>query len=197
MSEKVSSCIMCNAIPAKLVDKTCGSTHYCSKECQEEDWPRHKLLCKQFKNMNPQPTSMHRRAILFRENETRPELVWVECHLMPGNYESADMDPFFGPESPAIGYITENRCRNRDLSNVIVMRFCDEFLYDGSKLNQAIYRATNVLQGTLLHWRGPMLIMQGGRSIDSNHYGDITLEDYSNALDFFVDYSHSRERNRV
>ena len=42
-----SGCAMCGAIAAKLKRCTaCKSVSYCTRECQQQHWPQHKLECK-------------------------------------------------------------------------------------------------------------------------------------------------------
>jgi len=40
----IALCYVCGA-QTKSKCKRCGVLHYCSKECQKSDWPRHKLNC--------------------------------------------------------------------------------------------------------------------------------------------------------
>ena len=45
-------CIVCEATPEKLKRcGGCGTTCYCSAECQKADWKEHKLVCKTAKNI--------------------------------------------------------------------------------------------------------------------------------------------------
>jgi hypothetical protein len=81
----VMLCSKCNA-PGTNWCSTCGSSHYCSKLCQKDDWPVHKLLCKSFARdftIDKAPGDTYYRAIVFPpENET-PRFVWVRMLLGP------------------------------------------------------------------------------------------------------------------
>lgn len=49
-------CAHCNA-EAKTYCRACSQQSYCSKECQEKDWKKHKKLCKKLQAMHrAQPT---------------------------------------------------------------------------------------------------------------------------------------------
>ena len=69
-------CALCASAAPNLC-KTCRSIHYCSVDCQRIDWPTHKLVCKQLKNMNDSPSPDHVRAIYFPESGSGPQLVWL------------------------------------------------------------------------------------------------------------------------
>ena len=74
-----SLCILCNKTNAQFC-KRCKSTCYCSKECQQTDWPTHKL-CASFPSFDPlsRPSNEHFRAILFSVDDTKPKFIWLYC----------------------------------------------------------------------------------------------------------------------
>lgn len=62
----------------------CGScgVRYCSETCRNDDWKRHKVICKLFANWDKskRPSAKHFAAILFPTYREKPELVW--CRLV-------------------------------------------------------------------------------------------------------------------
>ena len=187
-----ASCVICNRSPAKP-DKTCGSSAYCSKSCQQADWPRHKLLCTEYAAAKTRPSERHRLAILFKADEPKPNLCWVDCELREESgeqpYEVPRMDKILGDDDPHSGHhiVLRNPRRNRDLLNTLEVSFRDSFLMDGLNPNQSILKALGASRPTMPHWRGPVVVMRKqGSGIDPAYYGDITLDDYSNALDYLT-----------
>jgi hypothetical protein len=70
---------MCNCVATSFC-KGCRRIWYCSKFCQKDDWPIHKLLCKTFTEFyhKNRPGPNHYRAIYFPVDETKPRFVWID-----------------------------------------------------------------------------------------------------------------------
>lgn len=62
---------------------SCG-VRYCSQACRDEDWKRHKVVCKMFAgwDASKRPSEEHFAAIFLPTDRERPELVW--CRFMKG-----------------------------------------------------------------------------------------------------------------
>ncbi|MCJ1323943.1 hypothetical protein MMC10_000605 [Thelotrema lepadinum] len=142
---------------------------------------------------------MHRRGILFDQDKTEPQFVWVECRVEreedpdPLDYEFPNPGPFFGGKHglPATAgmMIQKNERRGQDLINTIEVTYSDSFLIDGSRPTRSLIKAIGKETAYTPHWRGPVLLMQRkGLGRDPPLYGDITLEDFSHALDAFTLY---------
>ena len=176
---------MCNTSPARP-DKDCG-TCYCSQRCQEADWPRHKLLCKDILKQaaQPRPTSVYRRGTLFNPNEMQPRLVWVECKTFGDDYEITQSLCFLGNDAtPERFLIRRNERRAKDLSNTIEVNYRFGFMLDDSKPNLSLINAIGKERAYPPSWRGPILLVQRkGLGPNPPYCGDITLEDFSHALD--------------
>ena len=62
-SQLKAECYVCQAPKAKHRCGKCGVTHYCSVECQERDWPRHKIFeCQAYKEGEIEATEKELRA---------------------------------------------------------------------------------------------------------------------------------------
>ncbi|KAF2820744.1 hypothetical protein CC86DRAFT_428592 [Ophiobolus disseminans] len=83
-------CAVCHkAVTISQRCKACVNIYYCSKECQTQDWPMHKLVCRAFTKSTcmyrdpPAPSSMfltYRRALLFRPDHTCPCFMFLKYH---------------------------------------------------------------------------------------------------------------------
>lgn len=69
MSDNQKHCAVCNNAGKQLC-KGCQNINYCSRTCQESDWPTHKDSINR-----SSPDS--RRAILFPINEGNPKFIWL------------------------------------------------------------------------------------------------------------------------
>ncbi len=198
--DEATQCVICGTTPGKP-DTRCGSCNYCSKKCQEADWPSHKLLCKEYFQQNHRPNTMHRRAILFQQDQRRPSLIWVECENEHeegiGLWEKPKVVLLLGEDNPFIDrrLVQKNVRRDKSLSHTIEIMFRDTFLIDGSRPNRSIEAAIGA-SGSLTHlWRGPGLVMhKRGLGNDPRYYGDINMEDYRHVLDYFISYADDSVR---
>ena len=141
---------------------------------------------------------MYRRAILFEVDQKRPSLIWVECETIhdpdTGSYESPKVSSLLGNDNPIVDrrFIGRSLRLHKDLSHMIEVVFRDTFLIDDSRSNLSILAATG---GTTHSWRGPGLVMRmRGLRPDPSYYGDVTLEDYRHALDYFFSYTDTSVR---
>jgi len=90
-ANKQHECTIC-AKPATKNCANCHGAYYCSRICQKQDWPLHKVLCDQYRDilaMRPQPSSAksknhrfvssaYKLTILLPEESDPPQLIWLE-----------------------------------------------------------------------------------------------------------------------
>jgi hypothetical protein len=190
-------CAICDSSKAK----SCGSCHsaaYCSTECQQTDWPLHKLVCKAFKSLPPRPDTSYKLAMLFPVDSKVPELIWINCKLRVDEddgipWEEAKIRKLLGDDNPFAEHkpVTRNVYRGFNLDHTIDISGRDTFLMDGSKRNQCVAEMT---RGAMAHdWRGPIVMMrQPGTATDPRFYSDIILADLRTAVDYFLAYNSGR-----
>lgn len=77
--------------------KTCGGCKniaYCSAECQQADWPTHKVLCKTFKDFTQRPSAGKCRVVAFLPGEAKPRFMWATV-VDKGDYMTFDASSLF------------------------------------------------------------------------------------------------------
>jgi hypothetical protein len=79
-------CAMCSQHGA-MQCAGCKELRYCSKGCQKNDWPIHKLVCKTLKDFSAdnRPGPNYKRAILFPQDGENPHFFWLKF-LVPGDF---------------------------------------------------------------------------------------------------------------
>ena len=192
-----ATCSICND-PAPKTCKGCGSSKYCLVECQQTDWPTHKLICRIQGKQAARPTPEHKLAILFNPESSLPRLEWIKCEVFhfPGHsYKKPTVDSYLGTDlstrSIDVGF---NVARKRALARKLRLLVRDTFLIDGSLTNEAILHAAN--EETPHDWRGPMIVVRGKMLpvLHAAHplYDDITPADFRDLVDYLREYGETR-----
>lgn len=124
-----------------------------------------------------------------------PQLQWVRCERPEKDEYSrevshtADVHSLLGlGRTVSSSVVDHNPRRGRNLDYQLVVKYRDEFLRDGSKLNASIMHCIGYSETSAYQWRGPVLIL---RQIYGT-YKNITLDDFRDALDYFTTYNYSR-----
>ncbi|MCJ1474784.1 hypothetical protein MMC13_003444 [Lambiella insularis] len=188
----IANCTVCNAQKSKACTN-CKSSYYCSVECQQTDWPIHKLLCKSFKNLPQRPRPSFKLAISFPPDDISPKLIWVD---------SQRIDDREGPDDPYHTFfdipkiadhmgcdirsledksIIENTLRSFSLEHTLWLFCRDNFMNDGSKTNKSVTHVTKAAT--------PIVVLrQPGSRIEPRVFEDITLADLRHTVDYFLYY---------
>lgn len=123
-----TSCPLCTDVATKMCG-SCRSISYCSPECQQADWPTHKILCKPFKDFTQRPASSDmRRILLFLPDEDKPRFAWAPVKRGLFGDDAIDMSKFdeydkvFGRVE-----IQTNSWTGEDLGYGIQIMFDDNF----------------------------------------------------------------------
>ena len=212
-----STCNICDSPNAKACTR-CGSARYCSPECQQTDWPSHRLLCPHYLNQTGRLNPSYKRAILFPPDEASPKFIWVECKIGGDDVgEDAEDGSLWGSSQVRKhlggsigGYdafperlpIQWNLLRHRGLSNSLVVVCRSTFVIDGSKMNKSVIKAS---QGAAGHqgaagslWKGPIVALKKQGSDTDPHFPmDVDMRDYRDVVDFFISYGNAVQDGEV
>lgn len=180
-------CNICGSTQSKLCTK-CRSSAYCTVECQRADLPSHKLLCAEIaSSTRPGPGS--KRAILFPASSDSPKLIWVECQEKDNgageSVEYPNVVSYLGGEgsTPEFMDVEYNSRRKREMKDSL------RFMFQAGSLaeeqNKSITKAIG--RPPRAHWGGPVVVLRK-RGKDTDHYEDITLQDYRQAIDHLLWY---------
>jgi hypothetical protein len=198
------SCTVCNKsknVRLRFCDR-CKCARYCSKACQNDDWPTHKLLCatySRFDNLS-RPTDEHFRAILFPVDNGKPKVIWLHCEWHEDDdddeygskYQSPALEPFLGKNAfPRHAPIQYNPVLKRQLSDTIYISHRDTFLIDGSRANKSVAAVTATKAGKFHDWRGPIIAYgKAGLGIDPTACRDLDMNDFRHIADYFLSYNY-------
>jgi hypothetical protein len=189
-------CTMCNRQGPSCCS-VCQESIYCSVECQNKDWPAHRLLCHSSKNFNtsnplpcPDKNRSYKRGILFRAHADAPSRVWLKYNN-PYGYDDNAGD-FLGDDKPmqSRSTVQKNLVQGKQLSNTIDVIYRDEFGNDGSRQNRTILAATSAQGGVKFNWRGNVVaMMRLGSSPLSTVVVDMGLSAFRDVVDHFTTYT--------
>ena len=194
LNERV--CNLCWKESTKVCVK-CKSVFYCSKMCQEEDWPGHKFFCIVSENiekvlMKPrESTESSVVAVFLPEKSKQPQFVSVlYTKKIDDDGEvscEVDVDRFLNCGGKVF-YDTRNMQVNgrrgcRELKSELTFYFRDTFNFDGSTINECISTLTAHEAPGI--WKGPVLVLK--HAADGTPK-DIQLSDGRDIVDYFLSY---------
>ena len=184
-------CTVCSKGKARFC-KGCESAPYCTTECQQKDWPNHKLLCSTFSafDMSSRPTTGHFLAIFFPTDATHPQPVWLHRTWMGwGSDQSPEFRKLFDDRIPETQLIQFNQFRNKELLNTICVCNRDNAFNGGSVSNKSIIRITESFPGEQYDWRGPLMAFGlVGLGRDPSSWRDIDMRDFRHVADHLGSY---------
>lgn len=189
-------CTLCEK-PGAHACARCKSSHYCSKECQLDDWPVHKLLCAAFSSfdMSSRPSATHFRGIAFPQDEPKPQITWLDCRWEEDDdigvkWQHPDLNHFLGPgSSNRSSLVRTDAILQRLLKDTIDICYRDTFLVDGSKPNRSVGAVLATLPGRTHDWRGPfMAVGKKGQDLDPLECRDLDMNDFRYIADFLISY---------
>lgn len=190
------ACIICQT-PSACTCARCKSSHYCSSDCQLDDWPVHKLLCASFSrfDMSTRPSETHFRGIVFPQDQPKPQVAWIDCQGQYDEedgirYQYPDMGPFLGSDSMAKSIpVQTDALLHIRLPSTIDIYHRDTFLVDGSKSNKGVAAVLATLPGQSHDWRGPIVATgKAGQGLDPHRCRDLHMNDFRYIADYLISY---------
>ncbi|KAK0209841.1 hypothetical protein IW262DRAFT_1281169 [Armillaria fumosa] len=186
-----TTCLICDT-PTSTRCSRCKSVHYCSQAHIAQDWPSHRAYCKLINDAGTNTFD----AILFGVNETKPRLIkihWlyglVDEDEVGGRWQKLEKEPWFTEEdcSPHCYYVPTLGANGPSLGYTLAFWFDDDFLMNGSPLNQCIQTVTG---GNTMHpWSGNVFTLRV-QGLNSEFYEDAVMEEnLAPLIRYFKDYN--------
>lgn len=189
-------CTICEAPGARACAR-CKSSHYCSKDCQLDDWPVHKLLCASFSSfdVSTRPSDTHFRGIILPQDQSHPQIKWLNCPWREDEddgvkWQHPDLVPFIGSGSMKKSTLIQtDALLQRYLPDAIDICYRDAFLIDGSMPNKSAAAVLATVQGQSHDWRGPIVAVgKVGQSSDPHSCRDLDMNDFRYIADYLIAY---------
>ncbi|KAL9595102.1 MAG: hypothetical protein Q9219_006645 [cf. Caloplaca sp. 3 TL-2023] len=174
-------CTICLTPNAQLCGK-CHSAAYCSIECQQTDWATHKLLCTQFSVLAPRPGPSFRRVFLFPDEGPNPIVFWMDHEIGKEWMQLRKITNFTIPKRVLC---THNDLRDLDFEGTLHFN-TDAFTQPDAVMNKSILLVTKGKPAK--NWTGPIVVQKSMDVDPADWYGDVTMTDFRNVVDFFMEY---------
>ncbi|KAK3714284.1 hypothetical protein LTR37_007870 [Vermiconidia calcicola] len=176
------SCPCCTE-DGKLTCAGCKNIKYCSAECQQADWPSHKLLCKTFKDFQERPGPNMCRTIALLPDEAKPRFMW--CTVKYGDeYEGIESYELLQTHDIATSEIFYNTFTRMPGKCTPILAYDDDYL--------------RKRQGHT--WKGPLLAY-GGIMYTGTHevekIVDTETRSFSDVVAFLIHYRNQDPAHKL
>ncbi|KAK3699732.1 hypothetical protein LTR37_016337 [Vermiconidia calcicola] len=189
----------CCTEDGRLTCAGCKNIKYCSAECQQADWPSHKLLCKTFKDFQERPGPNMCRVIALLPDETKPRFMWCPVKYGEGfgGIESYEVMQTREVTTSEIFYNTFTRKPGRCAP---ILAYDDEYLRKYRTPNKSVDKATSTRQGHL--WKGPLLAYGGimypfPNTCEVETVVDLDTRSFSDVVAFLVNYNNQDPAHKL
>lgn len=201
-SESEKYCITCGKFGNVNRCARCKGAWYCDRNCQQADWPCHKILCAKYAKLNEsEPIKNGYRAFLFRAGSLEPELLVLPV-TSRGQRDSQPITSLLHHEESKFGQYLEYpgfRFNARlempyiypgeiFLGMQVVCR--ETFSCDGSPPNKSIFASVKAIgKKPPQLWAGNIIVQrQQNDSRSGLRAGSVTMADFRHTIDWFAFY---------
>lgn len=199
-SKSEKYCITCGKSKKVTRCARCKGAWYCDSDCQQADWPCHKLLCAKYAKLNEsEPIKNGYRAFLFRADSLEPEML-----LLPVTWRGErDFQPviellrhegstFGNLELAGFGFnMRLNKspiyAKKKYLGLQVACRSTHAF--DGSPPNKSVLASVKAIGKTPPHlWAGNIVVRRQHDSGSGLRAGSVTMADFRHIVDWSAFY---------
>ncbi|KAK7718676.1 hypothetical protein SLS64_002636 [Diaporthe eres] len=200
-SKSEKYCITCGKSENVNRCARCKGAWYCDSNCQQADWPCHKILCAKYAKLNEsEPIKNGYRAFLFRADSLEPELLVLpvtwrgERDFQPIRNLLHHEESKHGQYIESPGFISNMRLRMSYIYRgeiFLGIRFaCREtFSMDGSLPNKSILASVKAVGKIPPHtWAGNIVVRRQHESGSGLRAGSVTMADFRHTIDWLAFY---------
>lgn len=179
--------------PAPTLCVRCHCSSYCSRACQKEDWPVHKLLCGSFPTSQAPALATSKRGIFFPVDDTAPRFVWVPCKWEVDEdtgirFQVDIKTEFLGDGMTDRVMVKHNLTRSRTRKDLLTVHVREAGSFDGSRLNRCVIAVAGARYVNMA-WPGPLLVVRSrGLTLGDSELVDIDMVDFRDAVDLLCSY---------
>ncbi|KAL7572483.1 hypothetical protein ACA910_000311 [Epithemia clementina (nom. ined.)] len=188
-------CALCHKVSTAKKCSKCQVVSYCSRECQVQDWPFHKIFCGIQSIPSRQPVADHSvQALLLPKDKNTPLLVCLPLRNKYddlGGFSWLDVSDFIpGVKGCARSDRTQG-CVDDQASCAFHLLFKDDFSVDGTSEENIcithIFGQKELSFGDM-PWRNNVLLAKSDKRQDPS-YESLQKADIPKAVDFLIKYS--------
>lgn len=194
-------CITCGKSENVNRCARCKGAWYCDSNCQQADWPCHKILCAKYAKLNElEPIKNGYRAFFFRADSLEPELLvlsatWKgERDFQPVirllHHEGSNVGQYVSV--PGFGFnarlgVFGIYAGKRSLGIQVACR--DTHGFDGSPPNKSVFASVKAIGKKPPHlWAGNIIVRRQHDSSSGLRAGSVTMADFRHTVDWLAFY---------
>jgi hypothetical protein len=194
-------CIFCKVNIGSKKCSRCKVACYCDKNCQINDWPVHKFFCGSLPFPKPAARKSGKtvRAVYLPELSGDPVLInlpiindFIEDGYEEVWFERPELENYLGEGIYGRNWMPLNPLKKtRKIADTIEFKYRENFLHDGSKLNQCVQKITQ--NRSFYDWKGPIIVTRYRGKGAEGDYLDLEEHDFLDIIDYLLWYGINNE----